>query len=482
MPDDTNLESVENNEAPAKPSGSGTADDGGKTETQSDSLPNPKPSLTTPEGRPVMPPPSRRLKNGLGFLHLILPLLLIYMLFKVWPPHEWPRAAPVSPSPTATPTPTPTPTQTPAQGAGTTATGATATPTRQPVSTTTPATTTQNQQGAGANEQNPADVLVKQAEQFERVSSALAKIQQTSPNNNQSKLDMDEIVFFSWFADDNECTPKSTPTPTPTPAPGATPAPAVSPTPENTTRGRTWRCGIRIKTSIDERFLLLVIVCGALGSYIHAATSYADYLGNRKFTPSWTWWYLLRTLIGTGLALVVYFAIRGGFLLLANDVEADKVNPYGIAAIAALVGMFSKQATDKLNEVFSTLFRPKEGSGDALRKDSLDEVGAAISPKRAAKGSGTISLTVTGNNFVGPDKSVVRFAPKPKTGKPKELKTDKPKYDALRTQFKSANQLIADLDMNRYDKGTYLVWVFTPEPGGGETAPVEFEVFETTET
>jgi hypothetical protein len=33
------------------------------------------------------------------------------------------------------------------------------------------------------------------------------------------------------------------------------------------------------------------------------------------------------------------------------------VNPYGMVALAGLVGMFTKQATDKLSEVFSTLFK-----------------------------------------------------------------------------------------------------------------------------
>ena len=37
--------------------------------------------------------------------------------------------------------------------------------------------------------------------------------------------------------------------------------------------------------------------------------------------------------------------------------------------MAGLVGLFSKQATDKLNEVFSTLVK---SGGDDKRKDKLD--------------------------------------------------------------------------------------------------------------
>jgi hypothetical protein len=36
------------------------------------------------------------------------------------------------------------------------------------------------------------------------------------------------------------------------------------------------------------------------------------------------------------------------------------LSPHGIAAIAGLDGMFSKQATGKLREVFETLFKTDE--------------------------------------------------------------------------------------------------------------------------
>jgi hypothetical protein len=99
---------------------------------------------------------------------------------------------------------------------------------------------------------------------------------------------------------------------------------------------------------IETRFLLLVMVAGALGSYIHLATSFADYLGNRQFVKSWGWWYILRPFIG--------------------------MSPYGIAAIAGLAGLFSKQATDKLREVFENLFKTASipPRGDSLKH--LDEL------------------------------------------------------------------------------------------------------------
>ena len=51
--------------------------------------------------------------------------------------------------------------------------------------------------------------------------------------------------------------------------------------------------------------------------------------------------------------------------------NGDQVNVYGIAAIAGLVGMFSKQAADKLGEIFNNLFRTKPGEGDDMRSDKI---------------------------------------------------------------------------------------------------------------
>lgn len=117
----------------------------------------------------------------------------------------------------------------------------------------------------------------------------------------------------------------------------------------------------------EPRLILLVMLAGALGSYVHAATSFVTYVGNRTLHASWTWWYLLRPVIGMVLAVIFYFVVRGG--LLSAGAAASEVSPFGIAAVAGLVGMFSKQATDKLQEVFDNLFRTRSGEGDDQRRD-----------------------------------------------------------------------------------------------------------------
>jgi hypothetical protein len=136
----------------------------------------------------------------------------------------------------------------------------------------------------------------------------------------------------------------------------------------------TW-FGHQWRPTADAALLALVVLSSGLGSYVHAAVSFADYVGNRGFVVSWVWWYLLRVFVGSSLAVIFYFAIRGGFL--GAGTNAADINVYGIAAISALVGLFSKQATDKLREVFDTAFRVGKG-GDKERGDGMSATPGAI--------------------------------------------------------------------------------------------------------
>jgi hypothetical protein len=123
--------------------------------------------------------------------------------------------------------------------------------------------------------------------------------------------------------------------------------------------------------SMEGQYLTSAALAGALGSYIHIATSFVDYAGRRKLTLSWGWWYVLRPFIGAALATVVYFLIRAGLISGAGEHATDSLNPYGIAAIAALSGMFSKQATDKLREVFQQFCAPNAANALADQSPQL---------------------------------------------------------------------------------------------------------------
>ncbi len=97
---------------------------------------------------------------------------------------------------------------------------------------------------------------------------------------------------------------------------------------------------------------MLALLSGVLGSFMHAAQSFTAYVGNRTIRRSWLLWYFVRPPIGAVMGMVFYFVIRAGLV----GGSSDSVSPYGVVAFAGLAGWFSKQATEKLAEVFETLF------------------------------------------------------------------------------------------------------------------------------
>jgi hypothetical protein len=145
----------------------------------------------------------------------------------------------------------------------------------------------------------------------------------------------------------------------------------------------------RINRELD--LLLLVLLAGSLGSFLHLAQSYSEFVGNRTLKSSWAWWYSLGPFIGAGLALVFYAAIRGGVMAVStgSNAKASELNPFGLVSVAAMVGMFSKPATIKLGEVFDTLFKSDKAKES---KDPVVDSSQTSQPAgKAGAGGGTAS-------------------------------------------------------------------------------------------
>jgi hypothetical protein len=153
-----------------------------------------------------------------------------------------------------------------------------------------------------------------------------------------------------------------------------------------------------IGTNPEIRILLLVMISGAIGSSIYAANAFGARVGNSNFSSSWIWWYLLRFPTGIGLALLVYLVIRGGLFAgtFANSETAvSTVNPFGFAALAALTGMFSRQAADKLEEIFEGIFRTNPKASAPGQKPVIESVSGVA----ANADDGGRVVTVKGRNF-----------------------------------------------------------------------------------
>jgi hypothetical protein len=154
-----------------------------------------------------------------------------------------------------------------------------------------------------------------------------------------------------------------------------------------------------VTLSHPASLFLLVAVSGALGALIHVMSSFADYVGNRQLVESWVWWLFLRIPIGSALAIVFYLLIRGG-LVIPNGSTEPQVNPYGASGLAALVGMFAKQATDKLAEIFDTLFRSER---QKRRSEPLVELGTpdviGLEPDSVPAGTKNVMVRIDGGPF-----------------------------------------------------------------------------------
>ncbi len=106
--------------------------------------------------------------------------------------------------------------------------------------------------------------------------------------------------------------------------------------------------------SAEQRFLLLALLAGILGGSAGGLSSLLDFRGNRRLFTSWTLWYFAQPIVAGMIAEIFYVCIRAGFF--ASSTTLQNVNVFGIVAFSAMVGLFTDDATNKLSEVFKTLF------------------------------------------------------------------------------------------------------------------------------
>ena len=102
--------------------------------------------------------------------------------------------------------------------------------------------------------------------------------------------------------------------------------------------------------------LIVVLMAGAVGSLIHSLRSFVVFVGNRQLVTSWIPFYVLRPASGAAMALVFYLVL--GDALLGTKVGEEDFSITAVAALAALVGLFSDMSADKLKDVFQALIAP----------------------------------------------------------------------------------------------------------------------------
>jgi hypothetical protein len=102
----------------------------------------------------------------------------------------------------------------------------------------------------------------------------------------------------------------------------------------------------------ETNVLKVALLFGILGSSIHGIASHVTWIATNKWNIRWVFWYIARPIIAAALAILVYVVLRAGLITTVQPA----VSLYGIAAVSALVGLFSSQATQKLRDMFDSIF------------------------------------------------------------------------------------------------------------------------------
>jgi hypothetical protein len=219
--------------------------------------------------------------------------------------------------------------------------------------------------------------------------------------------------------------------------------------------------GSKLEVGPELRVVLLVLCGGALGGLVHALRSFAAFTGNRQLAAEWLYWYLTRPFTGAIVALVLYLMIRGG--LVTGPIQGEtSISVVGFTGAAALAGLFSDQAMEKLKEVFGTLFSTQgpDQRGGRLKlpgENPRPEL-IAIDPSSLPANTDQRQLKLTGRNFVAASTATV----------------DGNKRTA---RYQPDGSLILVLDpADVAGAGTHKIVVVNPLPGGGSSEPKEFSV------
>jgi Na+-transporting NADH:ubiquinone oxidoreductase subunit NqrB len=138
---------------------------------------------------------------------------------------------------------------------------------------------------------------------------------------------------------------------------------------------------------LEENVLLMVMLMGILGGFLHLTSSLAIYVGNRHLLRSWVIYYLLMPVEGAALAVALYLLLRVGVLSPSNPSQAStaNLNFVGIYGFSVLAGIFSKQALEMLANVFNIVFA-KVKAKDAVGAPSDNTAPAPAAAKQPASG------------------------------------------------------------------------------------------------
>lgn len=116
----------------------------------------------------------------------------------------------------------------------------------------------------------------------------------------------------------------------------------------------------------ETRLIELSLLFGVIGSCVHGVTSLTIWHSRKRIERSFFSWYVTRPMVGAALAVTVYLLLRSTLLTTISigpqSGAITFINEYGVAGISALVGLMTAQMTQKLRDVFDSMFGIQKGT------------------------------------------------------------------------------------------------------------------------
>jgi hypothetical protein len=133
----------------------------------------------------------------------------------------------------------------------------------------------------------------------------------------------------------------------------------------NDTSSRTISYLFLMPCTVGPEFLLAatMVLAGFLGACVYSLYAIILHLSPEQedFDKAWTGWYILRPILGAGLALIAYVLLRGGLLSISSNVS--NLNFLGFTGFSFMVGLFTEQTMHKLNDLADAWFATDQASG-----------------------------------------------------------------------------------------------------------------------
>ena len=138
----------------------------------------------------------------------------------------------------------------------------------------------------------------------------------------------------------------------------------------NDTSSRTISYLFLIHYVVGPEYILVatMVLAGFLGACVYSLYAIILHLSPEQndFDKAWTGWYILRPMLGAGLALIAYVLLRGGLLSIGSNVS--NLNFLGFTGFSFMVGLFTEQTMHKLNDLADAWFATDQTSSVGNKK------------------------------------------------------------------------------------------------------------------